>query len=374
MLIGRARAAFDRQGWEYSFGQVAPGLQAADLAFGNLEMPIYTAAERVPNFPEVCPDFYSPALTAPALKALGLDVVNLANNHMMDWGLAGLRETQSALWALGIKTIGAGENLAEARLPAIVEVNGARVGFLGYSEVGLWVAGADRPGVAPLDRQMILEDVSALKRQVELVIVSLHTGILSDYPSPEDRRLARDVIDQGANLVLGHGPHVVQGIEAYHPGAIVYSLGNFIIDVGSGNVENKTMVREHLDSVIVTAALAPLRRPEIEFQPIVVSDRYQVLPAEPVAADRIRARVARISNGLEHMSGLALWEHAGALNVEHQLRVMAFQWRHVSPGLVLNRLRKVRWRHLRLLVGYLLGWVKRAFRTNRAPEGSHSGG
>jgi poly-gamma-glutamate synthesis protein (capsule biosynthesis protein) len=362
LAIAGAGAAMRQYGDQYPFEPVTEILASADLVFGNLEMAIRPDASQKPHFADVCPDFYSPPGMAHALKMAGFTVINLANNHMMDWGVEGLDLTVKSLHAAGVATIGAGCNLSEARYPAIVMCNNLRVGFLGYSEVGPWVATNHTAGVAPLNRAMILQDIARLRPQVDLLIVSLHTGCLSDYPSPEDRQLAHDSIQQGADLILGHGPHVVQGIETYQQRVIVYSMGNFMIDLASGNVENKTMLREHLDSLIIQAALVPGIQPEVDFTPVVISPDFQVRPADAESAARIRTRVARISVGLEQMNGLAFMEHAGALNVEHQLRVMAFQWKQVSWRLVLARLTKVRWRHVRLLLGYLMSRIRQRLR------------
>lgn len=369
MAIAGAGAAMRLHGDAYPFEPVAELLTAADIVFGNLEMPICPDPSQKPHFAEVCPDFYSPPGMAHALKLAGFTIVNLANNHMMDWGTAGLDFTLERLHAAGIQTIGAGHTLADARHPAVLVCNNLRVGFLGYSEIGPWVATEKSPGVAPLSRAIILQDIVQLRPQVDLLIVSLHTGCLSDYPSPEDRQLARDSIAQGADLILGHGPHVLQGIETYRQRVIVYSMGNFMIDLASGNVENKTMLREHLDGLIIEAALLPGTQPQVDFIPVVISPAFQVQPADAESAVRIRDRITRISNGLEQMTGLAFMEHAGALNVEHQLRVMAFQWKKVSWRLVLARLTKIRWRHVRLLLGYLMSRMRQGLHLGRhVPE------
>jgi poly-gamma-glutamate synthesis protein (capsule biosynthesis protein) len=357
MIAGAGKALAD-YGLDYPFGPVEGWVKEADIAFANLEMPICSDPNRKPSAPDVCPDFISPPQITEVLKRTGFHVINLANNHLMDWGIAGLNETLSRLHALGLQTIGAGENLQHARRPAILERNNLKIGFLGYSERGFWIATDTRPGAAPIDRQMILQDIKDLRPYVDLLVVSLHTGIYSDFPSPEDRQIAQDAIDNGADLILGHGPHVVQGIESYHSRSIIYSMGNFMIDLSSGNVENKVMLQEHLDSIIINASLFPGTPPKVDFFPVVISDKFQVVPADSIADFRIRTRVEKISRDLDKMTGLTLWEHAGTRNVEHQISVMAFQMKHVSLGYVLNRMRKIRWRHIRLILGYMVSKLR----------------
>ena len=360
MVIAGAARALERNGFEYPFGPVAELIRAADIGFGNLEMPICSRPVKS-HFPEVCPDFYSPPQTAEALKFAGFDVLNLANNHIMDWGWEALEETLTRLRGFGMQTIGAGKNLSAARQPAILTVDDSRVGFLGYGVRGLWNASETSPGTAPLDRDLILEDVRALRPDVDLLVVSLHTGILSDYPNPEDRDLAHEAIRNGVDLILGHGPHVIQGIEMVEGKAIYYSLGNFMIDLASGNVENKIALKEHLETFIADATLRPGQNAEARAIPVLITHEFQAVPLNDATGDRILAKVKQLSENLSHMQGLALWEHAGARNVEHELRVLAFQGSKVSMKLVLHRLAKIRWRHVRLLIGYLVSKVRLVF-------------
>jgi poly-gamma-glutamate synthesis protein (capsule biosynthesis protein) len=365
MLIAGAARRLEERGCEYPFGPVAEHIRSADMAFGNLEMPIRPAGPQEPYFPDVCPDFHCPPLTAECLRVTGFHVLNLANNHMMDWGLPALRETITRLRGAGLQTIGAGETLDEARQPAILVCKGLRVGFLGYGVPGPWNATPTQPGTAPIDRRLILDDVHALRGEVDLLVVSLHTGILSDYPNPEDRHLAKELIDNGVDLILGHGPHVLQGIELYRGRPIAFSLGNFIVDMSSGNIAEKVAVQEQVESIILDVTMAPGGPAEVSYLPILITPAFQTVPAGPEDAARIRTKVDTLSRNLEHMQGLALWEHAGALNVEHELRVLAFQARHVGLGRVLGRLKKVRWRHLRLLLGYVVAMVKKPFARRR---------
>lgn len=360
MVIAGAARALERHGPEYPFGPVAELIRAADIGFGNLEMPICSNPVKS-HFPEVCPDFYSPPQTAEALKFAGFDVLNLANNHIMDWGWEALEETLTRSHALGMQTIGAGKDLSAARVPAIIDVNGTRVGFLGYGVRGLWNASATTPGTAPLDREMILEDVRALRPNVDLLVVSLHTGILSDYPNPEDRALAHEAIHHGADLILGHGPHVIQGIEMVEGKAIYYSLGNFMIDLASGNVENKIALKEHLETFIADATLHVGGNVDARAIPVLITHEFQAVPLQGETGAHILAKVKQLSENISRMKGLALWEHAGARNVEHELRVLAFQGSQVSMKLVLQRLTKIRWRHVRLLIGYLVSKVRHLF-------------
>lgn len=273
---------------------------------------------------------------------------------MMDWGETGLTDTIAALHEVGLKTVGAGENLHAARQPAFFMRNSLRIAFLGYCMPEPWNATPAHPGTAPIDRDLILEDMHLLRDKVDLLIVSLHAGILSDYPNPEDRRLARALVDNGADLILGHGSHMLQGVETYHGCVIAHSLGNFVADPAAGNVETRVALQEQQESIILDVTLTRHRTLAMSFIPTVTGKRFQALPANPEEAVRILTTLDTLSKNLERMNGPALWKRAGALNVEHGLRVLAFQTREVGWLYALKRLKKVRWRHFRLLLGYLM--------------------
>ena len=131
----------------------------------------------------------------------------------------------------GIKVVGSGRNLNESRQMLSLNVNGIRVGFIAYSAEttnGYNYATDTAPGVTPLDEGYIAEDIKKYKEEVDHLIVSLHWGVeYSPYPTPDQIMLAHKIIDSGAKLIIGHHPHMLQGVEHYNDGIIVYSLGNF---------------------------------------------------------------------------------------------------------------------------------------------------
>lgn len=221
------------KGWEYLFAETAPLLRSADLSFANLESPI-GAAGRFINM------FQAPSQAVEGLAFAGLDVLSLANNHALDYHHEGLLETMRLLREYGIDWVGAGRNIEEARRPLIREVGGVKVGFLAYTEMWFvyarepisWQATPDEPGVAPAELDQVVEDVHRLRGQVDVLVVSVHWG--KEYvhePTPEQMSLARAAAEAGADIVLGHHPHVLQGIEFWGKGVIAYSLGNFVFDL-----------------------------------------------------------------------------------------------------------------------------------------------
>ncbi len=222
-----------QKGWEHIFEEVAPLIRQADLAFANLESPIGDKGHFINMF-------QAPPEAVNGVTYAGFDVLSLANNHALDYHHAGMFETMRLLDEHGIAWVGAGRDIFEARAPLIKEVNGVSIGFLAYTEMWFvharepisWKGTEDEPGVAPAELELIVEDIGKLRDFVDCIVVTIHWG--KEYtrePTPEQKRLGRAAIDAGADLVLGHHPHVLQGIEFYKEGIIAYSLGNFVFDL-----------------------------------------------------------------------------------------------------------------------------------------------
>ncbi len=237
-MLGRSIAdRISQNGPLWPFEGILAVLGGADIAFVNLESPLTVGGEPA-NKDFV---FRGPPAGAQGLVDAGVDVVTLGNNHVLDYGLTGLRDTWAALNAAGLPQTGSGENEASARTPAIIERNGLRIAFLGYvntppdSVSGFVVedtkATADRPGVAWLSPQAIAEDVTKAKTQADLVVVAFQAGVeYTETPIALQVDSAHAAIDAGAAVVFGHHPHVLQGIETYKGGVIIYSLGNLVFD------------------------------------------------------------------------------------------------------------------------------------------------
>jgi len=220
-------------GWETPFVGASDLVSGADIAFANLECPAsYTGTPYPGKMREVT--FRSDPGALFGLKSAGFDVVSLANNHTNDYGAAALRETLAALELLDIAACGAGVSAAEAHAPAIVRLGSLRIAFLAYAEP-LWSvvpAGPTAPGVAVIDEARIIADIRRSRAVADLVIVSLHWGEEHQgYPRQRDRLLAYALVDAGADALLGHHPHVLQGAEFYRGVPILYSMGNFIFDM-----------------------------------------------------------------------------------------------------------------------------------------------
>jgi poly-gamma-glutamate synthesis protein (capsule biosynthesis protein) len=218
---------------DFAMNDVRELLQPYDVVCANLENPVAEGGSPDPvQDPNVT--FRAHPGTLNVLKTLGVTVVSLGNNHMLDYGEGALAETLDRLDAAGIRWVGAGRNYEEANRPLVMNIRGRRVAFLSYAFIySVNTRMATRRGAGVSDHRLsrILAQVRQLCRAGHDVIVMSHWGHeYSFYPLPYQMRAARRMIDAGARLVLGHGPHYPQGMERYRDGEIVYSLGNFIFD------------------------------------------------------------------------------------------------------------------------------------------------
>lgn len=230
LLAGKAGRMMEKYGTGYSFQKVAPILKEADLAFGNLECALTgkVITRNVKIQGKKWFSFKVPPQYAQALVEGGIDIVSLANNHSLDGGREGLRETIKTLEDLKIVYVGAGRNYEESRLLKVVEVKNRCFGFLAYNDIGPIMATKTQAGVASAKD---LQEVKKDKEKVDVLIVSFHWGIEgTTKPSAHQRRIAQAVIDAGADVIIGHHPHVLQPVEIYKGKTIAYSLGNFVFD------------------------------------------------------------------------------------------------------------------------------------------------
>lgn len=213
--------------YQYPFRKMGQFLQNADITFGNLESPLL-AGEPV-HTPSMV--FRADPECAGALTTVGFDVLSLANNHIMNQGDKGLKKTLELLEQEGIQGIGAGLNREMAHQAAIVERNNLKIAFLAYTYAGNTEAKENNAGAAIMNIEDLKSDLGKAKKEADLVIVSMHAG--TEYkraPNAGQIAFARQAIDAGADLVIGHHPHWFQTVEKYKGKYIIYSLGNFVFD------------------------------------------------------------------------------------------------------------------------------------------------
>ncbi len=224
-----------QKGVDYPWENVSGLLSAGDITAANLECCISTGG--LPE-PEKKYTFRAPPAVLDGARRAGVDVFTLANNHVLDFGYPAMADTLANLQRMGILFTGAGLNLEQALTPVIVDKRGLKVGFLALTRVfphGSWVAGPEKWGVASgYDQRVVKETVKSLAENSDFVVVSVHWGKeLADYPSRDQIIFGHILVDAGADVVIGHHPHVIQGIEFYNNKVIAYSTGNFIFTSSS---------------------------------------------------------------------------------------------------------------------------------------------
>lgn len=279
------------KGYDYPYTNVKDFLTKPDFTIANLETPITTRGT-VQTKEYV---YRSSPLALPALKAAGVDIVNLANNHVMDYGTDGLLDTMSALDQEGIKRVGAGKDATEAYQPVMVEKDGVKIAVFGFSRVvpeASWKAAPGHPGVAETYSYTVpVEAIQKAKATADLVVVVAHWGVeRDDNPDKNQKELAHRYIDAGADLIIGGHPHVLQGFEQYKGKWIAYSLGNFIFTT---NDTPKTW-----ESVILEAACSKDKSCNIHLVPILTKSALPT-PMNTEDGAKLFQRLSKISIGAQ---------------------------------------------------------------------------
>lgn len=221
-------------------------ISRADIYMANQEFPF---SDRGTPAPDKQFTFRVPPERVSMMHELGIDIVTIANNHTLDYGTDALVDTCTTLENAGIPYVGAGANMDRAKQLETIEVRGRTIGFLAASRVypdTSWVANSKKPGmVSGYDPSILLKEIEAAGEYCDYLVVYMHWGIERDEkPQEYQRTLGRQLIDAGADLVIGSHPHVLQGIEYYQGKPIVYSLGNFIF---GSSIPKTALLRADVD-------------------------------------------------------------------------------------------------------------------------------
>ncbi len=272
-----------------AFLHVAPLIAQHDLVFCNLECPLTTPDTGHPLFKRF--SFRCDPSVAKALRDAGFDLVSVANNHTIDWGREGFVDTIRFLRRAGLHPVGGGHDQAEAMRPAIVERGGltfAVFGALAFLLEGITHL-EDKPGPALAGIDRLQHNIERVRNLVDFVIVSFHWGIEDNrLLSSRQMEFAHGVVDAGADLVLGHHPHVLQGVEHYRGRWIVYSLGNFLFD---STTEHRSL------SMALSCGFSKGQIGELEISPVEVH-RHLPRPATASVANQVFQRLASLSSSL----------------------------------------------------------------------------
>ncbi|WP_448004780.1 CapA family protein [Agromyces bauzanensis] len=244
VMLGRLVAEeLRRRPPEFPWGDTLPLLRRADVLVGNLE---FVLADDGRPWPGKTFHFRADPEAVASLEVAGFALVSVANNHVLDFGTDAALESLETLARRGIRFAGAGPDADAARRPAVIHLDGLTIGMLAFTDNEPdWEAGPASPGVrhVPVDlgdpRAVdLLATVARERRLVDLLIVSAHWGGNWGVDVPRShRRFGRALVDAGADVVFGHSPHIVRGVEVYRGRPILYGAGDFVDDYAVDPVE-----------------------------------------------------------------------------------------------------------------------------------------
>lgn len=319
-----------------------------DIVFGNLETVI---SKRGISIEKRLPIRVSPAAVN-YLRNAGFDIFNLANNHVMDYGDVGLCDTIAFLEENNIRYVGAGKDIGEAIKPTIIERNGLKIGSLGFTLYGVF-ATDDSSGCAPANKELIIKCLSELRKKVDILIVSLHWGIeYVFYPSPKQQKLARTLIDNGADLIIGHHPHVIQGLEEYKNKLIIYSLGNF-----NFGVEQDKNYKDTDIGLIISVEFLKGRIKNYELIPAKIDSNCVPTLLKGGKKLEVLEFINKISLPLQNKITPWFWyEEASTVYLSSQIQSYSIRIKRYGP---MHLYLFIRWLFSPFVLKMILGWIRK---------------
>ncbi len=282
------RSMIEKKGHEFIIKDIAGYLKHSDIVFGNLETVLSDIDLDSKNIISLAcrgkPEFVK------VLTDSGFNYINIANNHILQHGERAFHETIRILEENDINVVGVNKKGKYICNPVVKKIKDLNVAFLGYcfcpefyykNDV-LYAAGS---------RNDILNEIKAVKSNADILIISCHWGVeLIDKPSINTRILARMIVDSGADIIIGHHPHVVQGIEEYKGSIILYSLGNFIFDI--------TFSRELRTSVLVEITIDEHKNISYAMIPLKITSQYKPVLMNDKDSEKFKKYLYNISNHL----------------------------------------------------------------------------
>jgi len=276
---------------------IAPVLSAADLAMVNVETAVGTGGTPVAK----TFTFQTPQASLDALGAAGVDVVTLANNHGMDYGVDGLTDTLRIKREGSLPMIGIGADEADAYAPFVTEVNGQRIGFIAANDVfdsnlrSSWTAGPGKPGIASAEedhQDRLVAEIEATRPNVDTLAVYLHYGTEKETcPNARQKELVDLLIGAGADIVVGSHAHRLQGMGYQGDQLVAYGLSNFVFKAPSA---------DGMRSGVLVVTATGRRIDGYEWKPATIRDRLPV----PLSGAAAQAEVAAMDQ-LQQCAGLS---------------------------------------------------------------------
>lgn len=343
----------------FAFEEVGPILKKSDIVFGNLESVLSACGNPNPD-KRLC--LRGSLSIINGIRYAGFNVLSLANNHSFDFGADAYKDMYNMLQNNSIQTVGAGDNLNDARRPLIMECRGIKVLFLAYSAPdtnGFNEALADKPGVAPLELKMIKKDISEHKDGVDCIVVSLHWGEeFCHYPSPKQIAIAREIIDSGARIILGHHSHVLQGIERYHSGVIVYNLGSLMMSGPSGDYRYQ-LQENNRESMIFNCSISKEGIFDIKIIPTWLDEKLRPTVSDNQRSEGIMKKIELLSNQIADPGYNKFWRD---MVIKKNITGPAREW--IKRGNFPRRIRNVRPGDVKRPINLIISYLKLLFQNH----------
>ncbi|HWV39503.1 MAG TPA: CapA family protein [Vulgatibacter sp.] len=347
---GEDGASLNNGGYDALFEGVADRLREADLAFANLETPLAPRTGRGSR----AFVFNAPRELLPALRHAGIGIVSFANNHVYDQGRAGFVETLAELRSAGLPFVGAGDTCDEASSATFLEVNGIRLAFLGATRLFNQDLnrGRDEPCTFLLDEAEAKRRIAEARDQgADLVVLSIHWGVeYETAPRKQEIALAHRLVDAGADVILGHHPHVLQPVEIVQAadgrvGLVAYSLGNFVSNQSRTYVHgvHPAKMGNTRDGVILRFKAVRKRYPGGQVRVELADVLAEPLWTDNDALARVRApsrppriRVVHVDGAIAEAREALAAEVAESTAVDLQRRIELLEARRAMAGQVLG--------------------------------------
>lgn len=273
-----------KKGSDFIFRNIKSHLSKGDIVCGNLEGIISDKYQNETGIGYAI--FWGEPESAAAIRNAGFNCLFLANNHTAQHGKDALARTCALLDKNSIKWTGYNSSSADVSTVASFNIRGNRVALLSYCETQQY--NLDTPILPIINIDRITRDISDLKSCSDIIIISLHWGDeFIEYPSPNQVRIAHQIIDAGAHLILGHHSHAMQGIEQYKNGLIAYSLGSFVKDLWR---------KELRESIILNCEITKDGVKNFNYLPVYINDQYQPEIYTGIPSTTFMARLKLLSD------------------------------------------------------------------------------
>jgi poly-gamma-glutamate synthesis protein (capsule biosynthesis protein) len=348
-LSGRIRETCEQNNYHNILSGVADFLRTGDIVFGNLEC---TLNDDLPSNSL----FVAPTQAIDALNESGFTLLHVANNHIYDYGQEGFASSLKAVSDAGITSLGITQHSPHFCEVVRTDHNGIHIGWIGSGRT-LVAQLSNPPYYSEFDETLMINAIKNARQQVDVLIVSLHIGfMLITYPDPLHRDMTHRLLDAGADIVLCHHAHVLQGVEVSQRGKIViHNFGNLIFDWQEGRVALPVAIQEQNESIILCLDIDKQGVCFCAALPVFLDPELRVAWAKGERGNALLNRLEGISNDLDGNYIPKYWRQRAERNSRHVLNMLRYYVQHRQWRDIFTMLFRIRPRHFNAIVYRLFG-------------------